>query len=328
MTIHYKNGFYVKDNHSLNSFAAEIIKVSENYIKFLIYRGRISNLGNLNTFDTALDLMAELFKVENGYLIYFKRHFEKLETIPNSEEEYTKALKQFVYGATLNNLTHIYKLTDPVANKLLRNLKAAYKEENYLVTEIFLNKYIHKKDVDFGSKECMDRDILLNQIIAKNGTTHPTAKDFLKYVFEILESQNQYLQAISLNDLLQIYKEVFSRKCRNEFIETEISSEIHYKLLFEELRKGFILKLNNYLNKKKFSEKERNCIYSIVEEVINCYLNGTQRDSVKELVKRYYGINGTNSVCYKAEYVIGLLNSEIITLMQKEEKINVRQISQ
>ena len=327
MPIDHKNRFYVEDNKSLNRFVSGVIKISEEYIRFLIYRGRISSLGNLSPFDTAVDLLAELFKVENGCLVYFKRHFEKLDTIPGSEEEYTKALKQFIYSATLNNLTHIYKLIDPVANKLLRNLKAAYRGENYLVTEIFLNKYVHKKDVAFASKECIDRDTLLNRIIAKNWTVQATAKEFLACVFDVLESQDQYLQAISLNDLLNIYKELFAIKGKTDFIGEKVSSDIHHKLLFEEIRKGFVVKLNNYLVKKRFSEKERNCIYNIIDDVINCYLNGTQRDSVKELVNRYYGKNGTDSVCYRAEYAIGLLNSEIITLMQKEEMRNVERLS-
>lgn len=329
MFIVYKNGFYIENNKSLNNFAAEVIKISEEYIKFLIFRGRISTLGNMSAFDTAVDLMAELFKVENGYLVYFKRYFEKLEEKIEKEEDYQKVLKQFIFGTTLNNLTHLYKLTDPVSNKLLRNLKAAYKEDNYLVTEIFINKYIHKNEVDFESAECMDKDVLLKHILAKNGAKHPSAKDFIKYVFDILESQNTYLQAVSLNDLLHIYREIIAIKNSANFKESEQSAadQIHFKLLFEETRKGFILKLNNYFKKKGFSKNERDCIYNIVDEVINCYLSGSQRDSVRELAERYYSGNVTPSMCYKVEYVIGLLNSEIITLMQREDKINVRQIS-
>lgn len=97
--------------------------------------------------------------------------------------------------------------------------------------------------------------------------------------------------------------------------------------MFEETRKGFFLKLNNYFKKKNISKNERDCIYNIVDEVINCYLNGVHRGSVRELAERYYSDNVTPSVCYKVEYVIGLLNSEIITLMQREGKINARQIS-
>jgi hypothetical protein len=329
MIIDYKNGFYVENNKSLNCFAAEVIKISEEYIKYLMYRGRISTLGNLSAFDTAIDLMAELFKMENGCLTYFKRHFEKLDSVPSSEEDYIKSLKQFIFGATLNNLTHIYKLTDPVANKLLRNLKAAYKDDNYSVTEIFFNKYIHRKEVDFESAECMDRDTLLNQILSKNGTKHPTAKDFLKYLFDILESQDVHLQAISLNDLLYIYKEIVAIKSKASYNEDKnsASSNVHFKLLFEEVRKGFYVKLNKYLNKKNFSKKENDCLYNIVDEVINCYLNGTKRDSVRELTSRHYAKNVNNSMCYKVEYIIGLLNSEIITLMQRENEINVKQIS-
>lgn len=326
----FKSGFYIENNKHLNAFASGVINLSEEYIKFLVYRGKISSLGDLTAFDTAIDLTAELFKLEDGVLVYFKRFFEKLATPPQSEEEYINALKQFVFSVILNNLTHIYKLTDPVTNKLLRNLKYAQKEENYNVTEIFSNKYLHRKPIDFESAECMDKDVLLRLILSKNGFNHPTAKDFLNYVFDILDSQSKYLQALPLNDILAIYKEIIaleSKTYNSKEAGSDAEINVHFKLLFEEIRKGFILKLNKYLNKKSFSENERACIYNIVEEVINCYLNGVYRDSIKDLAIRHYDGNATNSLCYKVEYVIGLLNTEIISLMQREEKSDVRQLS-
>lgn len=229
----------------------------------------------------------------------------------------------------MKNLTHIYKLTDPVTNKLLRNLKFACKEENYITTEIFSNKYLHRKPVNFESSECIEKDVLLRLILSKNGFKHPSAKDFINYVFDIIEAQKEYLHAMPLNDILNIYKEIVSLEARTHFIfpESRAESDIHFKLLLEEIKKGFVLKLNKYLNKKNFSEKERACVYSIIDEVINCYTNGIARDSVKELVRRFNGKDAGNSFCYKIEYLISLLNSDIISLLEREDKINVRQLN-
>lgn len=325
----FKSGFRVENNKQLNVFASEVIKISEQYIRFLIYRGKISSLGDLSAFDAAVDITAEMFRRENGVLISFLSYFEKLDVKPSSEEDYINSLRQFVFSVTMKNLTHIYKLTDPVTNKLLRNLKFACKEENYLATEIFSNKYLHRKPVNFESSECMEKDVLLRLILSKNGFKHPSAKEFINYVFDVIESQKEYLHAMPLNDILSIYKEIISLEARAQFVYPECDAEfdIHFKLLLEEIKKGFLLKLNKYFNKKGFSEKERTCVYNIIDEVINCYTNGIHRDSIKELAKRHNGDNVSDSFCYKIEYLIGLLNSDIISLLQKEDKINVRQLN-
>lgn len=325
----YKSKFRIKDNIALNEFALKVINISEEYIRYLIYKGKINSLGDLSSFDAAVDLTAELFTLEDGYLVHFKKFFNGFETPPETEEDVNRLLRQFVYVSTMNNVSMLYKFADPVTNKLLRNLNYARKAGNYLKTEIFTNKYIHRKAVDFASAQCMDRDQLVRLIGTKNGISFLPATEFLDEVFNILEEQSDYLHAVPFSDLLQIYKELSAKEIRKDFENMESGSEsnIYMKLLVEEIRKSYLLKLKNYISKKKFSKNESDCIYKIVEEVINCYLNGTERESVKELAKRYYNGSVTNSLCNKIGYAIDLLNSEIISFIQREEKDNVKKIS-
>ncbi len=326
----FKSGFYISNNRSLNSFASKVIKISEEYIKFLIYRGRISNPDDLSPFDIAVDLTAELFKLEDGYLIHFRNFYEKLDVLPDTEDEFYDTLRRFIIAVTLNNLPQIYRRTDTVTHKILRNLTAAYKEENFIVTELFTDKYLHRKPVDFGSAECMDKDKLLSLVFRENGAKMHNAKDLLNLIFRIIESQNDYLHAVSFNNLMQILREIAAMEFKYRYTGEDSNAEtkLHYKLLFEEIRRGFTVKLNNYFIKKNFSEKERDCVYSIVEDVLGCYINGNSRESVKNLIEKRNPGGYTKSFFNKVEYILGLLNNEIISLLQKEEKNNVKLLSE
>lgn len=325
----YKSGFNIEDNKALNEFALEIINISEEYIRYLVYKGKINSLGDLSSYDAAVDLTAELFTIENGCLSHFKKFFSGFETPPETEEDVNRLIRQFVYVSTMNNVSLLYKFADPVTNKLLRNLNYARKSGDYLQTEIFTNKYIHRKEVDFESAVCMEREKLARLIGQKRGIGFLPATEFLEEVFKILEEQTEYLHAVPFSDLLQIYKELSAKEIRKDFESMESGSEsnIYMKLLVEEIRKSYLLKLKNYITKKNFSKNESDCIYNIVEEVINCYLSGTERESVKELAKRYYNGTVTNSLCYKIDYAIDLLNSEIISFFKREEEENVKKLS-
>jgi len=324
-----KSGFYISDKRTLNSFASKVIRISEDYIKYLIYRGRITNPDNLSAFDIAVDLMGEIFKTENGYLIHFKNYYDKIDDFPETETDFNETLKRFVISITQNNLPQIFRRTDPVTNKLIRNITSVIKDENYTVTQLFSDKYIHREPVDFESAECMEKEKLLTMIFNENGAKIHSAKGLLKIIFNIIEMQTEYLHAISMNDLIQIFKDITALDLRYHLScdESEAETKLHFKLLFDKISKGFNIKLNKYFNKKNFSEYECSCVYNIVDEVITGYINGHKRDSIKELISRYYTGESAKSFFNKVEYVIGLLNDEIISELQKEQNTNVKQLS-
>lgn len=326
----YQSGFYIENKQSLNRFALTIVRISEEYVKYLVNKGKLISLGDLDSYDIAVDLTAELFTTENGHLVHFKRFFEGVDSPPQTEEEFLVLLNKFVYSSLWHRLINIFKITDPATNKLHRNLSATLKEKQYLITDLFTNKYIHRKPIDFESGRCMETDLLLNMLRSRNGHKNQTTSSFLDFIFEVIESQSEYLHAIPYTEILKVYKEYFVLNYNAGFEHAVSSPEmnIYLKLFFEEIDKRFKVKLNKYINKKKFSEKERECIYYIVEDVINCYINGINRDSVKELAKKYYKGEITNSLCYKIEYVIDMLNSEIASLIQREETAYARRLSE
>ncbi len=326
----YKSGFFIENNKLLNRFAAEIIKISEEYIRFLILKGRLISYGELNSYDTAVDLTAELFTVESGCLVHFKRFFEGLNVQPATEEEFYGVLKKFVYTAALYRMENVFTITDPVTKKMHRSLRGAISEEGYKTTDIFSNRYVHRKKIDFESALCIEKNMLLRLLHANNGEAHKSPKSFINFVFDALESQNEYLHAVPFADLLLIYKEYFCHSYRAAFQKTASSPEtsIYLRLLLEEVKKSFAIKLNKYINKKNFSEKEKNCIYNIVEEIINCYTNGNERESVQALIEKYLEGTHGKGFRYKVEYVLDRLNSEIISLIQREENTYVGKLSE
>ncbi len=275
-----------------------------------------------------MDITAELFRLEEGTLVYFKRFFDNAENTPETEEDFNLVLRQFIYAAIMNNISLIFKLTDPITNKLFRNMNHARKEDNYITTELFTNKFIHRKPVDFESAPCIEKDQLLKLVNRQSVAGYISAKKFMKNVFDLLEEQDEYLHAVSYTDLLQVYKEIVAKEIRRELQTANSGSEsnIYLKLLIEEARKGFTLKLNKYVSKKNFSKKDRTCIYYIVEDVISSYLNGADRESVKKLAERYYDGDSANTVRNKINYIIDLFNTEIISLIQREENNNVKEL--
>ena len=326
----YKSGFYVENTQSLNSFAAKVVRLADEYVRFLLNRGKLIPLGDLDSYDIAVDLTAELFTIKDGHLVHFKRFFEGVENPPQTEEDFLTLLHKFIYSSLWNRLTNIIKITDPITNKLHRNLNAAFKEHDFHITDLFTNRYIHRKPVDFNSGRCMDTDLILTFLRSNNGKKHDSPREFLNFIFDAIESQTEYLHAIPYTEILKVYKEhhAFYYNFGIEKNTNSPEAGVYLKLLLEEIDKSFKVKLNKYINKKNFSQKERKCIYYIVEDVINCYIKGIDRDSVNKLAEKYYEGEVTNTLCYKIDYVIDLLNSEIISLIQREETAYARRLSE
>ena len=249
----YQSGFYIENKQSLNRFALTIVRISEEYIKYLIHNGKLISLGDLDSYDIAVDLTAELFTIENGHLLHFKRFFEGVNNPPQTEEEFLTLLNKFVYSSIWHRLINIFKITDPATNKLHRNLSATIKEDKYLITDLFTNKYVHRKPVDFKLGHCMETDLLLNLLRSKNGQRHQTTSSFLNFIFDVIESQAEYLHAIPYAEILKVYKEYFVL-IYNAGFDNNVSSpemNIYLKLFFEEINKRFKFKLNKKYRQNK-----------------------------------------------------------------------------
>lgn len=326
----YLAGFRVGSRKQLNEFVSNVVGIANDYIKFLVYKNKIYIPDGLNTYDCAIDLTAELFRTENDILTVFRNHFDKIKLKSQTEKDFSNLIKAYICSIVQNNLLKIYQINDRVTYKLLRNIKNAYKEDGYIETFLFTDKYIHKKPVDFNSAECMNKEQLLQLFLRNNGINDYSATELLKLLFKIIEEQNEYLHAVAVSDVLCIYKEISVVKTA-KLIQNEIKSDeirIHYKFLIQDIKKNFILKIKKYFCKKNFSENECTCIYKIVDEVLNNYINGEERDSVRVLVDKYYTGEDKSVMENKAEYVINLLNSEFIANIERENKKNVQQLNQ
>lgn len=205
----FKSGFRISDSNQLNSFSSEIIKLTEEYVKFLIRRGMIYQRDNTSTYETAVSLTLDLFKIENGYLVNFKRFFESTGKSIKTEDEIMKEIGVLLYPLILDKLSPEYKHTAMLKSKLFEGFKQMEEGGRFLVTKIFTEKYIHRKPVDFSSAKCMEKETLVYLLRTKNGTKHQTIESFTEYVFDILESQNLYLHAIPYCQAVQIYREFF-----------------------------------------------------------------------------------------------------------------------
>lgn len=326
----YLAGFRITDRKQLNEFVSAVVSIARDYINYLVYRNKLYLPEGLTSYDCAIDLTAELFNVEDDVLTIFESHFKKIKPKPKSEKDFTSVFKSYICSIVQNNLLNIYKINDTVTYKMIRNIKNAYKDSGYFETFLFTDKYIHRKPVDFNSAECMDKEYLLKLFLSNNGVKDYSAGELLKLIFIIVENQSEYLHAVAVSDVLYIYKEVSAVRTA-KFMQNEIKSDeirIHYKFLIQDIKKNFILKIKKYFCKKNFSENDCTCIYNIIEEVLNNYVNGEQRDSVSELIEKYYTGAEKGAMANKVEYVINLLNSEFIANIERENKKDVRQLNQ
>jgi len=325
----YLAGFRVGNRKQMNEFVSEVVAIANDYIKYLVYKNKLYLPEGLTSYDCAIDVTAELFNVEKDVLTVFASHFKKIKPKPNNQKDFTPVFKSYICSIVQNNLLNIYKINDPVTFKLLRNIKNAYRDNGYTETFLFTDKYIHKKPVGFNSAECMDKEHLLQLFLSNNGINDYSATELLKLLFKIVEEQNEYLHAVAVSDVLYIFKEISVVKTAKLMLDEIKSDEIriHYKFLIQDIKKNFILKIKKYFCKKNFSENECTCIYKIVDEVLNNYANGEERDSVRALVDKYYSGANKAIMINKAEYVINLLNSEFIANIERENKKNVRQLN-
>ena len=308
----YKENFVFKSVQELNSFVSGILAISEQYIGYLQYIGKIYLPDDTDSYDVAIDVTAELFKNENNTLILFRNYFDSLEQKPENEENFERYLKSYLYAIIQNNLINIFRQYDPVTFKVIRNLKLAVESNGYKTVSLFTDKYIYEGEIDYNKGEYIDRDTLLNALYADKFSPRISLPELLKKVFSILESKNEYLNAVSFCDIVSIYKDILAADYRAEIPKNDYDEKLHYKFLMEDLKNKFYLQIKKYFLKKNISKKEQDCIYNVIDDVMSSYLNGTKHDSIKKLVDRHFiGLNG-NHYYNKVEYLINIINKKIL----------------
>jgi len=206
----FNSGFRISDSKQLISFFSEIINFTEEYVKFLIQRGKVYLRDNSSAYKTAVNITNNLFILENGYLVNFKRLFEGTSDSINTEDEFMKEMRSLLFPFIMEKLSSEYNHTNPFKSEFDECLKQMEAEGRILVTNIFTGKYIHRKPVDFSSAKCMKKGTLLYLLRIKNGTKHLTIESFLYFVFDLLESQTIYLHSLPYCQALQIYKLLMS----------------------------------------------------------------------------------------------------------------------
>ncbi len=153
---------------------------------------------------------------------------------------------------------------------------------------------------------------MLNALYADKFSPRISLPELLKKVFSILESKNEYLNAVSFCDIVSIYKDILAADYRAEIPKNDYDEKLHYKFLMEDLKNKFYLQIKKYFLKKNISKKEQDCIYNVIDDVMSSYLNGTKHDSIKKLVDRHFiGLNG-NHYYNKVEYLINIINKKIL----------------
>ncbi len=308
----YKENFVFKSVQELNSFVSGVLAISEQYIGYLQYIGKIYLPDDTDSYDVAIDVTAELFKNENNTLILFRNYFDSLEQKPENEENFDRYLKSYLYAIIQNNLINIFRQYDPVTFKVIRNLKLAVESNGYKTISLFTDKYIYEGEIDYNKGEYIDRDTLLNALYADKFSPKISLPELLKKVFSILESKNEYLNAVSFCDIVSIYKDILAADYRAEIPKNDYDEKLHYKFLMEDLKNKFYLQIKKYFLKKNISKNEQNCIYNVIDDVMDSYLNGTKHDSIKKLVDRHFiGLNG-NHYYNKVEYLINIINKKIL----------------
>lgn len=327
MESYIENKFEIHRAGELNDFVLKILDIGENYLKFLSSKGRLYLSPDIEPKDAAVDLLAEIFTLENNTLVKFKDFFENnfsAEDISN-KEDFERFLRSFIYTVIQNNLPDLFRENDPSAYHIYRNVKSAVKNLNYFISIHFSGKYIHKTEKLRPDANLPDREEL-NLIINDNelGKEIYNLKIFIRSLFEILSLSDIYTPAVYLNDVCSIIKSIFASEFINRngaVTESEHISELtNIKFILEDVKFAFTGKLEKYASRNNLSQNFSQCIYNIVDEIIGDFNAGKERRSVMDLMKTHFN-SSDKYLFYKVQYCIELLETEIIKHFKTEKNL-------
>jgi len=320
----YKKGFCVENSLQYNSFVKETIFIGEVYLKFLISKNRIFLPLQLDPKDASIDLLAEIFTLENNIIIKFRRFFDEHFPEILNESEYQKNLYGFVAKIIQNNLISYYRAHDPFLNNIYRNIKESADELGYNINIHFADKYIYKGSFN-NIKPVVDRDELF-EMINNSGISkyvHQT-KRFIEELFLLLLKNDNYDDAIRLSDITSIVKCIFTSNLASNFNNNHtdriFNDNIHLNFLLDNIFSDYLDKLDKYVTKNGLPKNFYKCMYNLINEVVSDYREGNVRKSVLELQKTYFK-SDDRRLFYKVQYCIDMLESDIAESLKEEVKL-------
>lgn len=321
----YKNNFKAIERTEINRFILSILGIAENYIKFLISRNKIYLPVHIEPKDAAIDLIAELFTIENDILIRFKDFFNNNFTCGEirNEEDFEKYLRGFIYTVIQNNLINFYRENDPITYHIHRNINEAVKNLNYFTSIHFSDKYLSPNPEFDINNVSLDKEELINFIYSNNLEKNIiNMRLFIKSLFEELENSKDYPVCIRISDLVSAVKSILAIEFINKngaaTQKEHMAEKINIKFLLEDVRFNFNEKLNKYCSKNNLSKIFKEGMYNIIDEIIGDMNSGNKRKSVMELMRAHFKRN-ENSTFYKIQYCIELFEEEITKYVQKEQ---------
>ncbi|MCE1164944.1 MAG: hypothetical protein LWX07_06040 [Bacteroidetes bacterium] len=305
----------------MSRFINECIKRIEKYIGFLSSKGKIFLPMDLTPYDAAIEVSSEIFTSDGNTLVKFKSFFDKLKEKPDTEDDYEAILKSFLFSVAKKNLVNIYKDSDPVTARIIRNLNLEIDRSGYFVTELFSDRFVHTEETDFSEKEYCGREELEKILSAAHSKVDfKNAKTFLSSLLNIVNEQDEYIKAVSFGDLVYVYKHSLIEKVEStqkSARQEEIETNIHYKFILEEFRQKFNTKLRKYFSKKNFSDNDQKCMYNVIDAFLKGITDGGQKRGASELTKEFFADGDFARNKNRVEYCIDMLLSELTTVFEK-----------
>lgn len=318
------NNFRYSSRSELDGFINDILDLGESYISFMIHEGGLYLPDNLSPRDAAVDLLAEIFTTKDNVLIKFRHFFENNFQSANivSEEEYRKYIQAFVFKVIQNNLPQIYRAEDSPSFHIIRNLNEAITDLKLFTEYHFSDKYIFLSCHNFASRLPAGRDDLIS-IVNHAGFMKDVlnTKLFVKKLFCEIENQTAFANKVKFNDLVYVCKYFstlgYINEMKNEQEDENISTRLNIKFILDEAYFSFDKVFRKYLNKKNLSEKFAGCMYNLINDIMEEYNAGNQRDSVSNLAVKHFGVSEKN-LCNKVQYCIDIFEEEFIKNLKNE----------
>jgi len=327
----YEKEFRPEKAEDTNKFISHVLKLGENYLKFLISINKIYLPFDMNPKDAAIDLLAEILIIKNGVFLkfydFFKNNFD--DNSPITEDNFSNYLRGFVYTVIQKNLTNLFKDNDPILFHIYRNIKETIKNLGYITSIHFSDKYLHRaKDANF-QLNALSTDELIKLICDCNLRQYiNNTPAFMSLLFDEIEKHNDLCHAIRFNDMAEAVKKImiseyFDRE-RNNSEDNNLPDSLNIKFLIEESKFAFLEKLEKYAVKNSLSQNFHQCMYSIIEDITTDIMTGSTRDSVKELMLRHFGTDDMN-LFYKVQYCVSIFEEELIKRIKLEKILIDRQ---
>lgn len=318
------NNFQYSTRSELDGFINDILDLGESYIAFLIQEKGHYLPENLSPRDAAVDLLSEIFTTEDNVLIKFRHFFEHnfASAEIDSKEEYQKYIQAFIFKVIQNNLPQIYKTEDSPSFHIIRNLNEAISDLKLFTEYHFSDKYIYISGNNTANRLPADRDDLI-RIINHAGFMKDVVntKMFIKKLFDEIENQPAFSNKIKFNDLVYVCRYFstldYVNEMKNEQEDEDISTKLNIKFILDEAYFSFDKAFRNYINKKNLSEKFAGCMYNLINDIMEEYSAGNQRDSVLNLTVKHFGAS-ENNLSNKVQYCVDMFENEFVKNLKNE----------